>query len=86
MLPMQDINLVASCMRLFEAHLDSFRGEQPAVCSELSEEQQANWLVCHFLFALTWSVGGNTDEEGRKRFDAMFRWAAHHPIFGCRGG
>jgi len=28
-LPMQDINLVSSCMRLLEAHLDDFKGEDP---------------------------------------------------------
>lgn len=44
-----------------------------AVLKELTEPQQANWVTCLFLFSLVWSVGGNTDDEGRKRFDAMLR-------------
>jgi len=66
-LPMQDINLAASCMRLLEAHLDDF------LKAELTDAQQATWLQCLFLFSLVWSVGANTDEEGRKRFDALLR-------------
>ena len=37
------------------------------VLQELSEAQQATWIQCLFLFALVWSVGGNTDEDGRRR-------------------
>ncbi|KAF5833108.1 hypothetical protein DUNSADRAFT_10689 [Dunaliella salina] len=72
-LPMQDINLVSSCMRLVEAHLDDFQGDLPAAHRDLTEEQQLNWLTCQFLFALVWSLGGNTDDEGRKRFDFCLR-------------
>ena len=31
------------------------------------------WLQSVFLFALVWSVGGNTDDEGRKVFDRILR-------------
>ena len=31
------------------------------------------WVQCLFLFALVWSVGANTDEEGRTTFDHMLR-------------
>ena len=31
------------------------------------------WLQSVFLFALIWSVGGNTDDEGRKVFDRILR-------------
>jgi len=72
-LPMQDINLVSSCMRLLEAHLDDFHGEIPVAHKDLTEEQQLNWLTCQFLFALVWSLGGNTDDEGRRRFDSCLR-------------
>lgn len=41
--------------------------------SELSEEQQLNWMTSQFLFSLVWSLGGNTDEDGRKRFDSSLR-------------
>lgn len=26
-----------------------------------------------FLFAVVWTIGGNTDDEGRKRFDTILR-------------
>ena len=42
-------------------------------CSELTEEQQLNWMTSQFLFSLVWSLGGNTDEDGRKRFDTSLR-------------
>lgn len=40
---------------------------------ELSEAQAAAWITSLFLFALVWSLGGNTDDEGRKRFDTALR-------------
>jgi len=43
-------------------------------CSDLTEEQQLNWITCQFLFALVWSLGGNTDDDGRRRFDASLRY------------
>ena len=70
---MQDINLVASLIRMLECHLDEFGGDDPLALKELTEQQQTNWLQCLFLFSLVWSVGGNTDDEGRKRFDASLR-------------
>lgn len=72
-LPMQDINLTMSCMRLFECHLDEFVGDNPVALRELNEQQQVTWLHCLFLFSMVWSLGANTDDEGRKRFDATLR-------------
>ena len=71
-LPMQDINMVISLMRLFTGNLDEFAGNAAGV-AELSEQQQATWLQCLFLFGLVWAIGGNTDEEGRHKFDAQLR-------------
>ena len=31
------------------------------------------WVQSLFLFALVWSVGANTDEEGRTTFDHILR-------------
>ena len=31
------------------------------------------WVQSLFLFALVWSIGANTDEEGRATFDHMLR-------------
>jgi hypothetical protein len=44
-----------------------------AALAELSEQQQIALLQCHFLFSLVWSIGANTDEEGRKTFDGLLR-------------
>lgn len=40
---------------------------------ELSEQQQATQLQCYFLFSLVWSLGANTDAEGRAVFDGLLR-------------
>eukprot|EP00955_Chlamydomonas_euryale_P005823 62050-Chlamydomonas_euryale.AAC.1 len=70
---MQDINLVVSLMRLLTAHLDDFADPASEALRELSDAQQAAWLQCLFLFALVWSVGGCTDDEGRRTFDRHLR-------------
>lgn len=44
-----------------------------AALAELPEQQQAALLQCHFLFSLVWSIGANTDDEGRKTFDGLLR-------------
>lgn len=44
-----------------------------AALAELTEQQQGSLLQCHFLFGLVWSIGANTDDEGRHTFDTMLR-------------
>jgi hypothetical protein len=44
-----------------------------AALAELSEQQQSALLQCHFLFSLVWSIGANTDDEGRRTFDGLLR-------------
>lgn len=40
---------------------------------ELTEQQQATLLQSHFLFSLVWSLGANTDRDGRAVFDGLLR-------------
>jgi hypothetical protein len=44
-----------------------------AAFAELSKQQQSALLQCHFLFSLVWSIGANTDDEGRRTFDGLLR-------------
>jgi hypothetical protein len=51
---------------------------EPAAPLEDSSEQQqatqqATQLQCYFLFSLVWSLGANTDAEGRAVFDGVLR-------------
>ncbi|GMH33280.1 hypothetical protein BSKO_01114 [Bryopsis sp. KO-2023] len=71
-LPMQDINLVGSCMALMESLMDEFR-DTPEVVSEMNENMQTVWVQSIFLFSLVWSIGANTNEVGRQRFDTVLR-------------
>lgn len=47
--------------------------DDSAAAQELTEQQQATHLQCYFLFSLVWSLGANTDAEGRCTFDALLR-------------
>lgn len=40
---------------------------------ELDDAQQSSLIQSLFLFSLVWSLGANTDEEGRCKFDAALR-------------
>ncbi|MEW5299252.1 MAG: hypothetical protein WDW36_002285 [Sanguina aurantia] len=71
-LPMQDINLAVSCMRLLRAHLGEW-ADDAAALGGMTEQQQAHRIQALFLLSLVWSVGGGSDEEGRRRFDACLR-------------
>lgn len=71
-LPMQDINLVSSCMRLMESLMDEFR-DSPDSIAEMNDNMQTVRIQSIFLFSLVWSVGANTNEEGRKTFDHALR-------------
>lgn len=61
-------------MRLLECHLDIFASQETCKAfTDLTEPQQVSWLQGHFLYSLVWSLGGNTDEDGRRKFDAYLR-------------
>ncbi|KAI8464307.1 MAG: dynein heavy chain and region D6 of dynein motor-domain-containing protein [Monoraphidium minutum] len=71
-LPLHGISLAASCMRLVEAHVSDLisAGE---LAADVAPERRGALLQGAFLFGLVWSVGANTDGEGRARFDAALR-------------
>ncbi|KAL3158235.1 hypothetical protein ABBQ38_010487 [Trebouxia sp. C0009 RCD-2024] len=71
--PMQDLNLVASCMRLLDALLVPEFRDSPQLIAEMNDNVQMVWVQSLFLFALVWSLGANTDEEGRTTFDRVLR-------------
>ena len=70
--PMHEINLARSCMRLIESLMDEFV-DQPQKIAEMNPNIQKVWIQSIFLFALVWSVGACTDEAGRATFDATLR-------------
>ena len=68
--PMQDLNLVQSLMSLYDCMLDDFRDGR----TEGMNENVLNvWLDSLFLFSLVWTIGGNVDDDGRRRFDGALR-------------
>ena len=66
-----EINLVKSCMNMYESLMDEFH--DPKKLSELSKTQVDNWLEGSFLFSLVWSLGGTSDDSGRRKFDTILR-------------
>lgn len=40
---------------------------------DMPPAQASLWLQSHFIFSVIWSMGGNTDEAGRARFNTLFR-------------
>lgn len=61
-LPVHEIKLALSCMRLTEALLDDVAKAEGA---DAAPEKRGALVQCCFLFGLVWSVGANTDGEGR---------------------
>ena len=70
--PMHEINLARSTMRIIESLMDEFR-DQPQKIAEMNPNIQKVWVQSIFLFALVWSVGACTDEAGRAEFDSTLR-------------
>jgi hypothetical protein len=65
----QDCALVPLCaIMLCLSHLHSPRSE--ALAADTPPEKRSALLQCTFLFSLVWSVGANTDGEGRAKWVA----------------
>lgn len=69
--------VVASCLASLACCPICPAGDGAGI-KELTEQQMSNWLQCLFLFSLVWSIGGLTDDEGRKKFDTQLRKLLQH--------
>ncbi|XP_070569551.1 dynein axonemal heavy chain 7-like isoform X2 [Ptychodera flava] len=69
--PTNDTNLVKSLMNLMDSQFDEFRDE--AHFNKMDERDVCTWIECIFLFSFVWSIGATTTDEGRRKFDILFR-------------
>ncbi|XP_076459412.1 dynein axonemal heavy chain 7-like [Babylonia areolata] len=69
--PTTDSNLVKALMSLMDCLMDEFQDE--GRIAQLEEREIITWLESIFFFALTWSCGGSTDDNGRIKFDKLLR-------------
>jgi dynein heavy chain, axonemal len=72
--PSVDNNLAESLMRILDCYLAPYivkDGEDPV--SDLMIADLTTSIEPLFLFALTWSVGGTTNSDGRAMFDGYLR-------------
>ncbi|XP_006814570.1 dynein axonemal heavy chain 7-like [Saccoglossus kowalevskii] len=69
--PTNDTNLVKSLMNLMDSMFDEFRDE--ATFNKMDEREVCSWIECIFLFSFVWSIGATTSDDGRAKFDILFR-------------
>lgn len=50
------------------------------VVEEMPATQLTLWLQSLFIFSVVWSLGGNTDEAGRGRFNTLLRGILAHNV------
>lgn len=77
LVPTVDNNLTESLMRILDCYLEPFRPKKDDSSSSLPTEIQiSNITLCIdalYIFAMVWSVGITTNEEGRKMFNEYLR-------------
>jgi len=66
LMPVDDMFMVSSLMRLMSASMQDFAGEANAKVLE-------GWIFGIFLFSFTWSVGGAMNGHSRELFNEYFR-------------
>ena len=76
--PTSDANLVKSCMNLMDTLMDEFHDEEKF--KTLNEREVASWLECIFLFSCVWSLGASVDNDGRNKFNELFRELLDGPL------
>jgi dynein heavy chain len=78
-----DNNITQSCMRLMDCYLAKYHETEIKKINAEQIENLAAIIKPIFMFCFMWSVGGTTDLNGRKRFDAWIkeRMAKHNVTF-----
>ena len=71
LIPTSDINLPFALMNIFESLMDPFRVAEGEEVS-MNEKEQRIFVDCAFVFSIVWSIGGTTENAGRKKFDDFF--------------
>lgn len=74
LVPTVDNNLSQSLMRILDCYLEPYypmEGRPPP--TDIMIADLANCIDALFIFALVWSVGATTNEDGRKLFDEFLR-------------
>src|SRR4051812_5883909 len=74
LVPTVDNNLAESLMRVLDCFLEPFViKEGRASPTEIMVADLVTCIEPIFVFALIWSIGGTSNEDGRKMFDAFLK-------------
>ena len=79
LIPTSDINLPFALMNIFESLMDPFRVAEGEEVS-MNEKEQRIFVDCAFVFSIVWSIGGTTENAGRKKFDDFLRRLVDHRV------
>jgi dynein heavy chain len=72
--PTVDNNLAESLMRILDCYIEPYHPvEGKAPPTDLMIADLITCIDAVFMFALVWSVGATTNEEGRRMYDAYLR-------------
>ena len=78
LVPTVDNNLAESLMRILDCYLEPYyfvEGRPPA--TDVMIADLSTCIEPLFIFALIWSVGATTNEDGRRLYDAFLRQELH---------
>jgi dynein heavy chain len=69
--PTTNSGLVRSAMNLIDSLLDEYKEEK--YIKTFTPNTQLSRIEGIFTFGMTWSLGASTDEDGRAKFDSLFK-------------
>jgi hypothetical protein len=58
-------------MNIIESLMDEYKEEK--YIKTVTQNTQLSRIEGVFVFGITWSLGASTDEDGRAKFDALFK-------------